>query len=164
MLRSALIATFLLCASGAQASIVKSALSGAELRGTATFRFVGFPLYEARLYTKGGAPLDWSSDFGLELNYMRNLTAHDLVESTMRELRRTGGALPLRAEFERCYRDVRDGDQYAAVSQGPDQVQFWYNGTKVCSIKYPEIKTRFMAIFLGENTRSRAFTRKLKGE
>jgi hypothetical protein len=148
----------------AQASTVESALPGAELRGAATFRYVGFPLYEARLFTKSGAPLDWSKDFGLELKYLRNLTGYDLVEGTMRELERTGTAIALRGQLQQCFNDVRKGDRYVAVSKGQNQIGFWHNGKRVCTLSHPQIKTRFMAIFLGENTRSKTFTRKLKGE
>jgi len=164
MRRLLLIAATLLVPLSAQASTVKSALPGAELRGAATFRFVGFPLYEARLFTKSGAPLDWNKDFGLELKYMRNQTEYDLVEGTMRELKRIGAALPLRGQLEQCFDDVRKGDLYFAVSNGQDQIGFWHNGKRVCTLSHPQIKTRFMAIFLGENTRSKFFTRKLKGE
>jgi len=148
----------------APASTVTSVLPDAQLRGAATFRFVGLPIYEARLFTRSGAPLDWSTDFGIELTYLRNLTENDLVESTMRELERTGEALPLRGQLERCYRDVRKGDSFVAVSQGPDRVGFWHNGKRMCTLGYPRIKTRFMAIFVGDNTRSKSFTRDLKGE
>ena len=147
-----------------QATTAKSILADAQLRGEATYRYIGFPVYEARLFTRGGAPLDWSADFGLELTYLRNLTEHDLVEATMRELQRTGAALPVRQQLQRCYRDVRKGDRYVAVSQGPDKIGLWLNGKRMCTLSYPHIKTRFMAIFLGDNTRSKSFTRKLKGE
>lgn len=148
----------------ALASTITSALPGAELRGAATFRYVGFPLYEAQLYTRSGAPLDWSKDFALELKYMRDLTGKDLVEGTMRELNRTGVDLPVRGQLEKCFRDVSKGDRYVAVSSGKNQIGFWLNGNRVCTLSYPEIKTYFMAIFLGEDTRSSSFTRKLKGE
>ena len=164
MVRFLFLAVTLLVPLSVQASTVKSALPGAELRGAATFRYVGFPLYEARLFTKSGAPLDWSKDFGLELKYLRNLSEYDLVESTMRELKRTGVALPLRRQLKQCYNDVRKGDRYVAVSKGQNQIEFWHNGERVCMLRHPQIKTRFMAVFLGENTRSKPFTRKLKGE
>ena len=160
--------TLLLCllcfALPAQASAVKSALSGAELRGAATFRFAGFPLYQARLYTQRGAPLDWAADFGLELTYMRDLTEYDLVEGTLREIARTAGSQPPRGQLSRCFRDVRRGDTYLAVSAGPDQLRFWHNGEQVCTLRHPGIRTGFMAIFLGDNTRSKSFTRDLRGE
>ncbi len=149
---------------GADASTIKTVLPEAELRGTATFRYFGFPIYEAQLFTPSGASLDWKEDFGLELKYLRKLTEYDLVEGTMRELNRTGSALPIRGKLEACFRDVRKGDKYLAISKGQNQIGFWFNGQHVCTLKHSKIKFRFMSIFLGESTRSQSFTRKLRGE
>lgn len=148
----------------AQANTVATVLPDAELRGTATFRFLGLPLYNARLFTPSGAPLDWNKDFGLELQYMRNLTEYDLVESTMREFARLGASVPVRSQLETCFDDVRKGDRYTAVSQGQNKIAFWLNGKRTCTLSHPQIKLRFMGIFLGDKTRSKSFTRKLKGE
>ena len=149
---------------GTMASTIQSALPGAKLRGTATFRHLGFSLYDAQLFTPSGIPLDWNTDFGIELTYLRNLSRYDLVESTMRELSRMGTPLPMRVQLESCFRDVRKGDRFAAISKGANQIGFWFNGAAVCTLKHPGIKTGFMSIFLGDNTRSKSFTRKLKGE
>lgn len=148
----------------AQASTIQSALPNAELRGAATFRFVGLPIYEARLYTKSGAPLDWNRDFGLELKYLRSLSEAELVDSTLKEIQRMGAALPIRDQLQLCFDDVGKGDRYTAVTQGQNKISFWLNGNRTCTLSHPQISTRFMAIFLGENTRSKAFTRQLKGE
>ncbi len=164
MRRFALLLALLASPTLLQASPVRTALPEAELRGAATFRLLGLPLYNARLFTKGGEALDWSSDFGLELKYLRNLSENDLVEGTMREFSRTGAGLPLRSQLARCFDDVQKGDSYLAVSKGPNKVAFWLNGQQTCTLAHPQIKTRFMAIFLGDNTRSKAFTRQLKGE
>ena len=103
-------------------------------------------------------------DFGLELSYLRNLSGKDIVESTMRELERTGGGLPVRAKLDACFTDVSKGDRYLAVTDGPNRVGFWLNGRKACTLSHPQIAPRFMAIFLGDNTRSKSFTRKLRGQ
>jgi hypothetical protein len=147
----------------AHATPVSSALPGAELRGEATLRFFGLPLYQARLYTPGGKALDWQEDLALELTYLRRLSETDLVTSTLRELSRTGASLPVKDQLEQCYDDVGKGDRYLAVSNGPDEVLFWRNDRRMCALSHPRIKYRFMAIFLGDNTRSPAFTRKLRG-
>ncbi len=148
----------------AYANTVDSVLPDAELRGGATYRFLAFPLYKARLFTPSGAPLDWSKDFGLELQYMRNLTRYDLVEGTMREFARQGASLPVRDQLNTCFNDVRKGDRYTAVSYGQDKIAFLLNGQRTCTLAHPQIKSRFMGIFLGDKTRSKTFTRELKGE
>lgn len=163
MLRLIVFLSLLIGANIAQASPVKSVLENAELRGTAIFRYLGFPLYQARLYTLGGAPLDWQQDFGLELRYLLKVSRKDLVESTLREMKRIGNAAPVKDQLTRCYDDVGKGDRYLAVSDGPNKIDFWRNGQRMCTLSHPQIKQRFMAIFLGDNTKSKSFTRKLKG-
>jgi len=163
MLRSALILSLLIGTQTAQASPATAILGDGELRGTATFRYLGIPLYQARLYTPRGAPLDWQQEFALELSYLRNLSANDLVQGTLRELKRTGNSAPIKAQLEGCYDAVSTGDTYLAVTQGPNKIGFWRNGKQTCTLAHPQIKQRFMAIFLGDNSRSKSFTRRLKG-
>ena len=143
---------------------LEAALPGAELRSEAVFRYWGLPIYEAQLYTMGGGPFDWNEDFGLRLRYLRNLSQDNLVDATMQEMERLGGALPVRESIEDCFLGVSQGDTYVAVTDGPSSIRFWRNGEQTCTLSYPQITYRFMSIFLGENTRSRAFTRVLRGE
>ncbi|MEP1327347.1 hypothetical protein [Pseudophaeobacter sp.] len=137
---------------------------GVEERGEATFSFLGFQIYKARLFTQGGRPLDWSQDFGLELTYRRRLSQSDLVEATLREMTRMGNALPIRDQLEKCYQPVAPGDRYLAVSDGPNRLSFWRNGVTVCTLAQDNIKARFMEIFLGKDSRSTRFTRALLGQ
>jgi len=145
------------------ASPIGTALPDAQHRGEAIFRFLGFPIYKARLYTDGGRAFDWQQDFGIELTYKRNLTKYDLVESTLREMKRLGQTPAIRDQLVRCYDNVAPGDRYLAVTDGPDRIGFWRNERPVCTLSHPQIKRHFMSIFLGENTRSAKFTRNLRG-
>lgn len=155
---------FLLLPIGVFASPIATGVPSADLRGAATFRYLGVPLYEARLYTQGGAPLDWSSDFAIELRFLRDLKRFDLVEGTMREFDRLGSPLPIRDQLDGCFSDVVKGDRFVAVSQGADAVGFWRNDRAMCTLRHPRIKTRFMEIFLGDRSRSQRFTRALRAE
>lgn len=141
-----------------------AALPDAQQRGSAVFRYLGLPIYEARLYTQAGQPLDWQRDFAIELTYLRRISARTLVDSTLQELARTGGALPVGDQLGKCFAEVRAGDRYLALSKGRDTVQFWRNDRPVCSLRHPNIKTRFMTIFVGDNTRSRSFSAELRGD
>lgn len=146
------------------ATPVSSALPDAGLRGQAILHFFGLPLYQARLYTSGGKDLDWQENLALELTYLRQLSETDLVNATLREFGRTGAPLPVEDQLAHCFDDVSKGDRYLAVSNGPDEILFWRNDRPICALTHPRIKQRFMAIFLGDNTRSRVFTRKLRGQ
>ncbi|EBA16397.1 hypothetical protein RSK20926_21769 [Roseobacter sp. SK209-2-6] len=148
-------------AAASQASILPQ---GAKRRGEAAFRFLGFQIYKARLFTQAGELQDWSQDFGLELTYQHQLSQSDLVEATMREMTRMGNALPIRDQLQKCYQPVGVGDTYLAVSDGPDHLTFWRNGVKACTLTQKDIKTHFMSIFLSDNSRSASFTRTLLGQ
>ena len=162
---SAALLSLLLAAPGAlAASPLTSELTDPELRGSSTFRFLGLPIYDARLYTPGGAPFSWSEDFGLQLTYRKTIAKKALVDSTLDEMARQGNPAPTKSKLAACMRPVSKGDSYLAISKGPDQVEFWLNGVQTCTLSSPGIKRSFMSIFLGNDTRSASFTRQLKGQ
>lgn len=154
----------LLAPVGLAASPLSTELKDPKQIGSATFRFVGLPLYDAKLFTPGGAPFNWTEDFGLQLTYRKNLAQKALVESTLDEMVRQGNPAPTQSQLEACFQAVSKGDSYLAISEGPDKVGFWRNGTQTCTLSNPGIKRSFMSIFLGDNTRSASFTRQLKGQ
>ncbi|MBO9412067.1 MULTISPECIES: hypothetical protein [unclassified Ruegeria] len=162
--RAALISVLLLAPSGLAASPGLNTLDNPQLHGTATYRYLGLPLYNAQLFTQRGASFDWGQDFALELQYRRNVTKKALINSTLDEMERIGSPAPVRDQLETCFKAVKKGDRYLAVSDGPDRVSFWLNGAKTCTMSYPGIKRSFMSVFLGENTRSAAFSQKLRGQ
>ena len=161
---AALLSLFLMVPAGIATANGLSELKDPQLRGSATYRYLGLPLYNAQLFTPGGAPFSWSSDFGLELQYRRNITQKALINSTLDEMQRIGRPAPVRDQLQTCFKAITKGDRYLAVSDGPDKVSFWLNGAKTCTMSYPGIKRSFMSIFLGDNTRSASFTQKLKGQ
>lgn len=163
MLNLRLALCFCLCALPVGAEVLDKVLPGAQVRGQATYRHLGFQLYDARLFTKGGAPLNRAQDYALELEYKRTLSQKALVEGTLREMKRIGKPLPPRAQLETCFQNVGTGDRYLAVSRGPDQLSFWRNERLTCTLRQKDIKTGFMSVFLGEQSRSPSFTRKLLG-
>ncbi|NOD76211.1 MULTISPECIES: hypothetical protein [unclassified Ruegeria] len=163
ILHAALLAAALLAPSGVLASPVTDELKDAQLRGSATFRYLGLPIYDAKLYTPGGAPFSWSEDIGLQLTYRKNFKKKALVNSTLDEMERIGRSAPVRNQLDQCFKAVTKGDSFLAVSDGPNKVSFWLNGQKTCTMSYPGIKRSFMSVFLGDNTRSASFTQKLQG-
>ncbi len=162
--RAALLSLALLLPGGLAASPLSDAISDPELRGSATFRFLGLPLYDAKLYTPGGAAFSWNENFGLQLTYRKNLKQKALVESTLEEMARQGNPAPTEVQLQTCFQAVSKGDSYLAIAQGPNSVNFWRNGNKTCTLTNPGITRSFMSIFLGDNTRSASFTQQLKGQ
>ncbi|WP_237217411.1 hypothetical protein [Ruegeria lacuscaerulensis] len=162
--RATLLSLALLMPGGLLAATGLNELDDPQLRGTATYRYLGLPLYNGRLFTPGGAAFDWNKDFALELQYRRNVSKKVLINSTLDEMDRIGRSAPVRDQLEVCFKAVKKGDRYLAVSDGPNEVSFWLNGAKTCTMRHPGIKRSFMSVFLGEKSRSAAFTQKLKGQ
>ena len=144
---------------------VRALIPNAEVRGTAVFRFLGLPIYDARLFTENGAPFAWSENFGLELTYRRTMSGDTIVDATMRELKRLGTQTTpdLRQDLAQCFPSVARGDRFLAIPRGSDQITVWLNDQATCDLTYPDIKYGFLEIFLGDSTRSRSFTQKLQG-
>lgn len=136
----------------------------AGLRGQAVFRALGVPMYNARLYTPNAGALDWRGSFALELTYLRDIRGMFLIRSTRSEMTRLGFDAPDRDILAGCFQDVAAGDRYLAVPLSADALGFWRNGAPACTLEHPNIARGFMAIFLGDNTRSPAFTRALRAE
>ncbi|WP_051927573.1 hypothetical protein [Ruegeria halocynthiae] len=160
---AALVSFALLAPTGLAASPVTQTLPDAQPRGSATFRFLGVPVYDARLYTPKGAAFSWDEDFGLQLTYRKTLRQKALVESTLDEMARQGSPAPTQTQLKQCFQAVGKGDIYVAISRGPNRVGFWRNGQKTCTLSYPGAKRAFMSIFLGADARSASFARQLKG-
>ena len=156
---------FFLIASAAPASPVETAMKDPQVRGAATFRFLGLPIYEARLFTEAGKDLNPEAPHALELTYRRPAAEARIVKETLGQLRRLGFPTPdpLRKALDDCFADAGNGDRFLAIPRGPDRIDFWFNERPTCTLQHPGIRKGFMGIFLGDNSQSASFTRALKG-
>jgi hypothetical protein len=135
-----------------------------QQRGEATFRWFGIPVYTARLFTPSGQTLNWQDDLRLELTYQRALTRDNLVGSTQSEMQRLGYASPSKTELQACFRNVARGDNFSAITDGPDQVRLYFNGAEQCRFNQPNIRRGFLSIFLSNNSRAPNFSRRLRND
>ena len=100
---------------GLAANTAQAVLPGADIRGAATFRYLGVALYDASLFTQGGGALNWTRDFGLELRYKRTLSQKSLVDATLREMERLVHPSSVSASGSRRRRIRRKGALIAWV-------------------------------------------------
>lgn len=151
---------------GAQAIV--SLVPNAAPRGEATMRWFGIPLYDATLFTPNGQALDWQRPIALRLVYSRKISREAFLTATMRELDRIEGQRAdhseIRQKLMACYRDALTGDQFIAGSDTSDEVSLWFNGTKTCDVRHPQIRQRFLGIWLSDQSRSLRLTRHLRGD
>lgn len=151
----------------AQATLA-SGLSAPVDLGEATFRWLGIPIYRAKLMTEGQARFDWNQPLSLRLDYLRDFSRDNLVKSTRAEIGRLSGEtedLPkLMQKITSCYRDVSSGDSYLATSPTPDTVELRLNGKLTCRISHPDVRQRFLGIWLSTESRAPSFSAKLRGQ
>ena len=149
---------------------VASALPAADLIGAATMRFVGFEIYEARLWAAPGfAAADYPEHaFALELRYARNLDGEAITERSLTEMRRVGSfdrtqERAWREQLARAIPDVKAGDRLTGLRDAKGATRFFANGRQTAVITDPEFSRLFFGIWLSPQTSEPALRRDLIG-
>ena len=153
----------------AHANVLKASYgSDMQLRGAVDYRWLGFPLYSASLFTPMGGKFDWRKPAALQLEYDREISRQNLIKATMVELSRMEGKQAdhdaISGKLVACFRDVKDGDHFVASSQSANAVSLYFNGSKTCTLQHSNIRERFLGIWLSDNSRSPKLSRRLRGE
>ncbi len=147
---------------------VTSAIADAQLSGSGDFRYFGFLVYRAALWTgpQGlGAQLG-TAPFALQLRYARSLKGADIAARSEEEMRKLGEGTPeQRAAWLQAMRnlfpDVQDGSTLTGVftpgtpgGSGADtaQTRFYFNGTLRGSVPGTAFGRAFFSIWLSPKT------------
>jgi hypothetical protein len=138
---------------------VAAELAEAQARGSARLRFLGFNIYEARLWTRSGfvASAYAQSPFALQLNYARSLSGRLIAESSLKEMRRQGSISPEREQawleaMVQAFPDVKAGDRITGLHSPGEGARFWFNGQSRPAIRDAEFSRKFFGIWLSDAT------------
>lgn len=153
---------------GAQANWQEH-LPGAQVLGSGELRLFGWRIYSARLWSTE-QPLAADSPFALELTYHREISREQLVEASVREIRRLYGkrvsAAQLsdwRAQMQRAFVDVTPGARITGVHLPGVGARF-YAGTRLQhEVRDAEFARAFFAIWLDPRTRNPELRARLLG-
>ena len=142
----------------------------AKLIGQARLSVWGFKIYDARLWSPPGlnAGNFASQPMALELAYLRDFTAADIVERSLKEMRRSASvpatqAQQWTAEMLRVFPDVKAGDRVLFLHRPGISASFWLNGRPVGEIADPEFARLFFGIWLSPQTSEPAMRLALLG-
>ena len=137
---------------------VAANLPGARLQGQGRLRFLGFLVYDARLWaaptTPGSKAGDWTQQpLALEIQYARALDGGQIAERSLLEMRRQGDIAPATAaawlaELQRLIPDVKAGDRLSAVHEPGQRLRLFANGTLRGQISDVALAQRFVGIWL----------------
>jgi hypothetical protein len=127
--------------------------------GSAPFSFLGFRVYQARLWVAPGFRRSTLGDaaLALELAYERNFTGAAIARRSLEEIERAGRLDADQAQrWESGLRallpDVKPGDRLLGVHRPGRGVEFYQDGRVLGRIDDPEFSRRFFAIWLGPAT------------
>ncbi|MEZ5960301.1 MAG: hypothetical protein R3C30_07690 [Hyphomonadaceae bacterium] len=148
---------------------VSRALPGAEKVGEAAYSVLSIRLFNAELYADGGR-FSWERPFALTLTYERSARAETLINRSIREMSSRGAGnaqalAPLRAQLERCFTSVSQGDRFTGVSTGHETATFYLNGAQRCEVRWPNFRRHFFGIWLaGRDGAAARISAQLRGE
>jgi hypothetical protein len=137
-------------------------LPGARLQGQGRLRFMGFLVYDARLWSPAltpGAPAGlWPQQaWALDIQYARALVGGQIAERSLLEMRRQGDIAPATAatwlaELQRLIPDVKAGDRLTAVYEPGQRLQLFANGSLRGHTADTALAQRFVGIWLAPAT------------
>ena len=143
---------------------------GAELReaGTGRLRFLGFRVYDARLWITGQR-FDSTQPFALGMKYAMEFSAEQIAKQSIEEIKRvTTGADASHDDWnermKRVFPNVKAGDELVGANIPGVGARFFYNGRLVGEIADPAFAHAFFSIWLDPRTREPALRAALLGE
>ncbi|KAA0977045.1 chalcone isomerase family protein [Pseudomonas sp. ANT_J28] len=151
----------------------REALPNARRLGSGEMRVFGFSIYSAQFWSPrliAGEPLGADVPFALELTYSRAISRDDLVEASIKEIRRLSpNSLnsELMARWEREMRqafvDVRAGDRITGVYMPGEGVRFYVGENLQHVVRDDAFAKAFFAIWLDPRTRNPELRAQLLG-
>jgi hypothetical protein len=147
----------------------KAGMPELKLLGGGLLRVFGFQVYNAYLWTPGGAAFDRSKPYALDLQYLRTFTGKKLAERSIDEMRGQGigddTVYPKwLAEMERVFADVKEGDRLTGVATPTRTAKFFFNGTYRGEVLDPAFTDAFFGIWLNEKSSQPRMRNQLLGK
>ena len=134
-------------------------LPGFRLAGQGTLRFLGFEIYQARLWVSSGFQPDnyAAQPLALELAYQRDFTARSIAQRSIEEMRRLGPFTDQQATrwqqaLQAALPDIKAGDQLTGVYRPGAGAVFQLQGRTVGEVADPEFARLFFGIWLSPKT------------
>ncbi|MBW3139827.1 chalcone isomerase family protein [Ferrimonas balearica] len=125
--------------------------------GESRLKVLWFPIYHARLYSDNGVYDGIEAPLALDLTYLRDIDADDLIDHTRSEWKRlnlydakTSEAWLMK--LAQLWPDVASGDRLTLVMQ-PEQSVFFFNGEPLGHIAEARFGEQFLAIWLHPDSR-----------
>ena len=145
-----LILTVVLCSKG------WASVGTLQMVGQARLEFMIWPIYDSRLYSIDGSYQEGQLPLRLDVQYLRDVDAEDLVKHTQSEWQRQGlahvGEQQWLVTLSRLLPSVRKNDVLTLAVDDKGSSTFLVNGEPLGRIDDPHFGQHFLAIWLSPNT------------
>ena len=145
-----------------------SPLADLEIVGQAKLEVFFFDIYHSTLYSVDGKYTEDNYPVALDIEYLRNIKAQDLVETTEDEWRKLGfnsnqiaSWLP---HIATLWPDIKKRDKLLFRIEKDGTSEFFFNGESLKKISDTEFSKAFLAIWLSEDCSYPKLRKKLIGE
>jgi len=156
-------------AARANADTWHDALPHAQEVGSGDFRWYGFSIYSARLWSER-RPFDATAPFALELTYHRAISRERLVQTSIDEIKRLyGDSLPSdtlqhwRDDMSQAFRDVSPDDRLIGVFLPSQGCRFYNQKDWIADIPDPEFAKALYSNWLDPRSRDAKLRAQLLG-
>lgn len=127
-----------------------------QLVGEARLSVLFWDVYDSRLYTEDGRYAEGQRPLRLEIRYLMDIKAGDLVEQTAKEWDHLELDHPERdnwlTRLEELWPDVGKGDTITLELDASNRSQFYLNDKLLGDMDDPEFGEHFVAIWLSPDT------------
>jgi hypothetical protein len=148
----------------------RDALPQAVPLGSGELRWLGFRVYHATLWAQQ-RPFTPARPFALQLRYYRTISRQRLVQTSIDEMARLGGAGVDAATLAQwgqalagAFTDVVPGDELTGVFAPGHGMRFYNQQVLLADIADPRLARAFFGIWLDEGTRDPGLRRQLLGD
>ncbi|GAA5215522.1 chalcone isomerase family protein [Corallincola platygyrae] len=129
---------------------------GLEMVGEAKLKVMFWNVYRSRLYTPDGSYQQGQRPIKLEIEYLMDIDAEDLIEKTedeWRHLKVRNGKQPYWvATLQAMWPNIKEGDRLAIIVDEAGKSLFTHNEVPIGEITDPDFGTSFTDIWLSPNT------------
>jgi hypothetical protein len=152
-------------------TVQASAAPWQQLRpvGQGEMNWLWFKLYDATLYSQSGRYKLGQYPQALILTYARSIEREDLLSATAAEWQRLGLGTDVDrqrwlGQLAALWPDVQAGDQLTFYVDKGGAGHFWWQEKPLGTLADPQFSAAFLAIWLADNSRDPALTRRLRGQ
>jgi hypothetical protein len=127
-----------------------------QLVGEAQLKVLFWPVYDSRLYSADGSYREGQLPLRLQIHYLRDVAASDLVENTQTEWERLPDVPPDSEQWlqrlSKMWPDVRVDDVLELQVDAQGRSTFLVNGQTLGGIEDPDFGRHFLNIWLSPDT------------